>query len=477
MDSVTQHYIIDLSSNNNYVQVPAVEGDGHSVRYMEIELIQNGVPYVVDPSTTSITIMGTNAAGSEIWNFGEVTSEGYVKFELTYPMMSAPGRGVYQVALMSTETNTQLKSFPFYVIVAKAALDASEITESNEFQVLSDLMGEVENLYEEAEGIVERAQEAAQDAEESEIAAEEHATNAATSASNAAASALNAATSESNASASASNASISEQTARTKASEAATSASNAAASETAAASSEKNAATSETNAAASAAAAASSETNAAESEQSANEAMTTAVASASAASASEQNAAESEANAAESETNAATSEQNAAVSETNAETYAIAAESYAQGGTNTRPGEDMANAKYYKEQCEALYENIGGSLVPMGTIYFADLASVTPQAGYSYNIIDAFTTTSDFKGGAGISVPAGSTVYRTGDGYWDILPGGLVTGVKGEAESSFRTGNVEITKANLGIADAINVVISSTEPSQSENDYWIQDYN
>jgi mannonate dehydratase len=37
--------------------------------------------------------------------------------------------------------------------------------------------------------------------------------------------------------------------------------------------------------------------------------------------------------------------------------------------------------------------------------------------------------------------------------------------------------HVEITKANLGIADAINVVISSTEPSQSENDYWIQDYN
>ena len=41
MNGVTQHYIIDFSSNNNFVQVPAMQGDGNDVRYIEIEMIEN----------------------------------------------------------------------------------------------------------------------------------------------------------------------------------------------------------------------------------------------------------------------------------------------------------------------------------------------------------------------------------------------------------------------------------------------------
>lgn len=60
-------------------------------------------------------------------------------------------------------------------------------------------------------------------------------------------------------------------------------------------------------------------------------------------------------------TNAATSEGSAAASETNAVAAALSAaadkllaESYTRGGTGTRDGEDVDNAKYYKEQAHDL---------------------------------------------------------------------------------------------------------------------------
>ena len=54
--------------------------------------------------------------------------------------------------------------------------------------------------------------------------------------------------------------------------------------------------------------------------------------------------------AAASEAAALSSEQNAKISENKAEEYSIKSQSYAVGGTGTREGEDVENAKYYYEQ-------------------------------------------------------------------------------------------------------------------------------
>ena len=67
-----------------------------------------------------------------------------------------------------------------------------------------------------------------------------------------------------------------------------------------------------------------------------------------------------------------------------------------------------------------------------------------------YNITDQFTTTADFKEGAGNVIPAGSNVYLTADRYWDVLAGTPVTGVKGTKEAYYRRGNVNITPTNIG---------------------------
>jgi hypothetical protein len=127
---------------------------------------------------------------------------------------------------------------------------------------------------------------------------------------------------------------------------------------------------------------------------------------------------------------------NAAASANTAQNYAVA---------------DTDSAKYYYEQAKQISESFSGALRPMGTVAFANLPALSEADGGSmYNISDQFTTTAEFKEGAGNTIPAGANVYKTEDGKWDVLAGTPVTGVKGSAESGYRRGNVNITAENVG---------------------------
>ena len=228
------------------------------------------------------------------------------------------------------------------------------------------------------------------------------------------------------ASSSASQAQKSAELATSKAQESATSANNAKASETKAKASETNARTSEDSASISARNAKTSETNS---------------------KASETNAKKSEANASTSAANAKASETNAKASASNART------------SETNSAKSESEAQKYAEQVKEISESFSGALRPLGTINFADLPSTADaNSGDMYNITDQFTTTTDFKEGAGNIIPAGSNVYLTVDRYWDVLAGTPVTGVKGAKEAYYRRGNVNITPANIGaVAEGGNI--------------------
>lgn len=256
------------------------------------------------------------------------------------------------------------------------------------------------------------------------------------------ASAKAAAESEKNAAESAENASTSAGAAAESAENAAESAESAAGSVAAVEESARDAAESEKNAQTSAGAAAESAKNAAVSAASA-------AGNAEATAESERNATVSAESAKVSASVAAESEKKATVSAENASGSATAAESYARGGTGTRDNETVDNAKYYKEQAERVAEGLKGSLLPMGTILFAELPD-SPKVGYMYNILDEFVTTERFKEGAGNTIPAGTNVYYTADEYWDCMAGSPVTGVKGAKEDVYRRGNVNITAKDVG---------------------------
>ncbi len=130
---------------------------------------------------------------------------------------------------------------------------------------------------------------------------------------------------------------------------------------------------------------------------------------------------------------------------------ATKAQSYAVGGTGSREGEDFDNAKYYYQQAKDISEGLKGGLQPHGTVAFADLPALADvSTGWMFNISDEFTTTDDFKEGAGNVIPAGANIYKTSDEKWDVLAGTPVTGIKGVNEDSFRRGNVVLTAENVG---------------------------
>ena len=216
------------------------------------------------------------------------------------------------------------------------------------------------------------------------------------------------------------------------------------ASETAAKTSEINVKASETAAAKSATAAATSESNAKASETSASQSASTATSEAASASQSASTAADKANIATQKATEIIGKAESAADSATKAQSYAV-------GGTGSRFGEDSDNAKYYYEQSKDVSEGLKGGLQPHGTVAFADLPELSDvNAGWMYNISDEFTTTTDFKEGAGNIIPAGANIYKTSDEKWDVLAGTPVTGIKGVNEDSFRRGNVELTAENVG---------------------------
>lgn len=120
-----------------------------------------------------------------------------------------------------------------------------------------------------------------------------------------------------------------------------------------------------------------------------------------------------------------------------------------------------------------------------GDLTFAQLESIPTVdrvAGYMYRITDSFTSNEHFKDGGGKLYDAGTKVYTIIDTqggtttyYWDCLNEGGVFGVKGGAESTYRKGNVEITKANIGLADGVNVVYQDDSPIDGE-DIWYKPY-
>lgn len=66
---------------------------------------------------------------------------------------------------------------------------------------------------------------------------------------------------------------------------------------------------------------------------------------------------------------------------------------------------------------DKIASQIGSVYKPKGSVTFANLPQLSAtELGHVYNVTDAFTTTSDFKEGAGISVPAGTNVAIINDG-------------------------------------------------------------
>lgn len=169
--------------------------------------------------------------------------------------------------------------------------------------------------------------------------------------------------------------------------------------------------------------------------------------------------------------------ESASISATNAannadlsEEYSRYSESYAVGTSgDVRPNDETDNSKYYKEECQRLYQVIerliasvsSGGLIAAGTVTFEELPE-EPQTNYMYNISNDFVSDERFADGPGISYSKGTNVYWNVDGKWDVLTGASVLGVKGENETEYQTGYINITKESLGLDGLKQVAYSGS---------------
>lgn len=182
-------------------------------------------------------------------------------------------------------------------------------------------------------------------------------------------------------------------------------------------------------------------------------------------------AAASQKAAAASESNAKTSETNSKNNANNASASATKAQSYAVGGTNSRVGENTDNAKYYSQQA-AEKQNIATSNANTAILKANEAAKSAEAAKTSENVTvqNAATATEKAKianesansaSAAAATAESNATKsknYAVGNTesakyYYEKAKeavGGAVTGVKGNAESTYRTGNVNLTPANIG---------------------------
>lgn len=406
-----------------------------SLPLLAVKLFSDGQPYTI-PSNAEISIKLGKSDGKFVYNpaLGCDSARHTAYFEITYQMVVL-AETVSPIIEVRIGTSIAASS-SIGVIIDRNPIQREDIESTSEWKVI-----------EQAINYSKEAISAAASASASRSAAAVSESNALVYRNAAQTAATNAANSASAASTSATKAKTSETNAANSASASATSATKSKESETNAKVSETNAKTSETNAK-------TSETNAANSERKAGEKASEAdvysIMSKSYA------IGEGGIRSNEKTDNAKYYSEQASAYEENSELNAKIARSYAVGDTDHRVGENVDNAKYYYQQAKQISEGLGG-LIPMGTIAFADLHLQTKVAGYMFNISDEFVSDSTFKDGGDIRYPTGTNVYYTADGYWDCLSGSLLSGIKGNAETEYRKGFVNITPEDIGSYDKESV--------------------
>ncbi len=457
MDPNITNITVDLATTNNFCIVKAVQGDMRT-RFVHITLLDNQVEY--DFTDVYPVLRGTKPDGTTIFNECTVSAENGIIVELTAQILAEPGMSTYEIALYAapahlTEEKRVITSFPFTLFVNKAAFDPQAVTSTDEFTAIADVIGNnafLQGCLDDIAASRDAAKVSETNAKNSEINAKNSETAAKDSEIAAKASETNAKTSEANAKDSETAAKTAETNAKDSENKAKTSETNSKVSEVAAKASETNAKTSETNAKDSETTAKTAESNAKDSEDKARASETAAKDSETAAENSymlsksyavgtdnitrpndttdnskyysEQSKDQAGASAA-SAAAAAASENTAAQKAAESADSAVLSRSWAVGDTDSRPEENTDNARYYSEQSKTYADSWKGSLLPKGTIPFAQLPASGNVAGHMYNILDAFETDFRFKDGAGYAYPAGTNVYWTVDGKWDCLSGVL----------------------------------------------------
>ncbi len=176
-----QQYTVDFASNNNFLFVKGIQGDGYGTRYVDISLMNNGQPYTVNREAVTVIIRGTKPDNNMIFNECQILDNNTIRVEITQQMSAVSGRSNYEVSIMSNLENRALTSFPFFIIISKSSFDVGYVTSSNEFGLLVEKINQVHQIQADLSGLKSEMENVIQDSNEATdncIEATENAINA-----------------------------------------------------------------------------------------------------------------------------------------------------------------------------------------------------------------------------------------------------------------------------------------------------------
>lgn len=148
-DTITpliQQYTVDFASNNNFLFVKGIQGDGYGTRYVDISLMNNGQPYTVNSEAVTAIIRGTKPDTRVIFNECEILDNNTIRVEITQQMSAVAGKGNYEISIMSNLENRTLTSFPFFIIISKSSFDIGYVVSSDEFGLLVEKINQVHKI-------------------------------------------------------------------------------------------------------------------------------------------------------------------------------------------------------------------------------------------------------------------------------------------------------------------------------------------
>lgn len=141
-----QRYTVDFASTNNFLFVKGIQGDGHSTRYVDITLLNETQPYLINQDAVEVVIRGTKPDNKSIFNVCEILDNHTIRVEITQQMSAVPGKSSYEISVMDKQENCAITSFPFFIVISKSSFDIGYVVSSDEFGLLIQKINEVNHL-------------------------------------------------------------------------------------------------------------------------------------------------------------------------------------------------------------------------------------------------------------------------------------------------------------------------------------------
>lgn len=141
-----QQYTVDFASNNNFLFVKGIQGDGYGTRFVDISLLNDAQPYTINPDDVEVVIRGTKPDNKSIFNACEIINDNTIRAEITQQMSAISGKSGYEISIIAKKENRVLTSFPFFIMISKSSFDVGYVVSSDEFGFLVDKINKVNTL-------------------------------------------------------------------------------------------------------------------------------------------------------------------------------------------------------------------------------------------------------------------------------------------------------------------------------------------